>query len=123
MSKVLVVDDQWSIRRLINDILADEFEILQAGTADEAVKLAAEYKPEIILLDLGLPEIDGIEVLPLLKNLVPDSRIIIVTGIIDNSVKKKALSLGASGFIGKPFDIFKMKSFIQDIVMMQISKS
>lgn len=115
MKKVLVVDDQLSIRKLIDEVLNDEYEIKTAGTAEEAIRICAQYVPDIILLDLGLPGRDGVDILPLLKNMIPDCKIVIISAIVNSFVLKKVFSLGASGYIGKPFDIFKMKDFIDGI--------
>lgn len=115
MSKVLIVDDQPAIRKLVYDVLNDKHEILYSSTAEEAINIADEHKPDVILLDLGLPGMDGIAVLPILKNMLPGCRIIILSGIINNSVMKRAISLGASGYIPKPFDILSMKTIIEDI--------
>lgn len=116
MKKVLIIDDQLSIRKLIDEVLNDEYEIKSTGTAEDAIKICAQYIPDVILLDLGLPEKDGIDILPSLKNMLPECRIIILSGVANSYVLKKAFSLGASGYIGKPFDIFKMKAMLNRIL-------
>lgn len=116
MGKVLIVDDQPAIRRLIFEVLNDEFEIQYACTGEEAIRVSNQFKPDIILLDIGLVGMSGIEALPCLKNIVPECSIIMLTGNTSSGMVNKALSSGACDFIVKPFDVFKMKDKLKNII-------
>ena len=107
MSKesILVVDDEQSIRRFLKVTLTSEnYTIIEAVSGKEAVSLAAKYKPDIIILDLGLPDIDGVEVTRLLRQWtqVP----IIILSVRDSEADKiAALDAGADDYLTKPFGV------------------
>lgn len=109
MKKVLIVDDQMAIRRLLLEVLKDNFEVCLACSGEEAIEMGGKCKPDIILLDIGLPGISGIDALPQLKQEVPGCSIYMLTGSSDAMLIERALSLGAAGFIEKPFDILKVR--------------
>ena len=103
MSRVLVVDDEPQIRRaLATNLKARGYEVDLAATGEEALRLAAEHRPDVVVLDLGLPGIDGIEVVAGLRGWteVP----IIVLSVRDSEADKvAALDAGADDFVTKPF--------------------
>ena len=115
MKKVLVVDDQPAIRKLLYEVLKDEFDVELAGSGEEAIAITGEYKPHIMLLDVGLSGISGIDALPSIKEKVPECKVVILTGSADNLLLNRALSLGAADFIGKPFDIIKVKDKLKTL--------
>ena len=104
--KILVVDDEQEIRNLLNHFLKDQgYEVILASDGNQALKLAAEENPQVIILDIKMPGLDGLEVCKLLKDneqtrLIP---IIVITGFEDN--KMEALNRGADDFVNKPFDM------------------
>jgi two-component system KDP operon response regulator KdpE len=103
MSRVLVVDDEPQIRRaLATNLRAREYEVDLAATGEDALRLAAERHPDVVVLDLGLPGIDGIEVVRGLRGWtqVP---IIILSVREDESDKVEALDAGADDYLTKPF--------------------
>lgn len=116
MKKLLIIDDQLMIIKLIDEVLKDEFDIQYTCTSKDAIIICANFMPDIVLLDLGLPEMDGLDIIPAIKAILPECKIIVLTGIINGMVLKKVLSLGASGYIGKPFDIFNVKTMIKNIL-------
>lgn len=109
MKKILIVDDQMALRRLLFEVLKGDFDVYLVCSGEEAIKIAEECKPDIILLDVGLPGISGIDALPRLKQEVPGCSIFMLTGSSDDTLTGRALSLGAAGFIEKPFDILKVR--------------
>ncbi len=116
MKRVLLVDDQAAIRRLISEVLEEDFNIMSASNGEDAVGVAEKFKPDVILLDIGLPGISGIDLIPIFKEISPKSKILMLTGSISNSTMNQAKSLGVSGFIEKPFDILEIKNEIMYIL-------
>jgi two-component system, OmpR family, KDP operon response regulator KdpE len=101
---ILVVDDELSIRRLLRGALERaSYRVKEAETAAQALALAAAEQPAIILLDLGLPDRDGMELIPPLKKLGP-AAILIVSAREATEEKVAALDLGAADYVTKPFD-------------------
>jgi DNA-binding NtrC family response regulator len=110
MTRVLVVDDQSAIRNLICEVLSGDFETGCAGSAEEAAELLPSFKPDIMLLDVSLAGISGIDALPMLKEKAPGCRIIMMTGSMEHSLAVRALSEGACDYVGKPFDILELRT-------------
>jgi two-component system, OmpR family, KDP operon response regulator KdpE len=103
VTRVLVVDDEPQIRRaLATNLRAREYEVDLAATGEEALKLAAEHHPDVVILDIGLPGIDGIEVVRGLRgwSAVP---IIMLSVREDELDKVDALDAGADDYLTKPF--------------------
>ena len=104
--KILVIDDEENIRVSIHGILSDEgYEVNMAKDGETAVRMARAHSPDIILLDIWMPGIDGIQTLKLLRGMGLKSEVIMMSGhgAIDTAVK--ATKLGAFDFIEKPFSL------------------
>ena len=102
--KVLIVDDELHIRRLIHAALARaDYAIVEAENAREAVERLRDERPDITLLDLGLPDRDGLELVPLFKQ-QSDTTLIVVSARDAIEENVAALDLGADDYLTKPFD-------------------
>ncbi|HKT76955.1 MAG TPA: response regulator [Sphingobium sp.] len=102
--KVLIVDDEPHIRRLIHAALSRaDYATAEAENAREALEKARAERPDIVLLDLGLPDRDGIELVPLFKQ-QSDATLIVVSARDATAEKVAALDLGADDYLTKPFD-------------------
>jgi len=103
MTRVLVVDDEPQILRALRiNLRVRQYEVLTAATAAQALAMAAAHPPDLVLLDLGLPDMDGVEVIAGLRGWtsVP---IIVLSGRADSSDKVEALDAGADDYVTKPF--------------------
>lgn len=101
--QILIVDDEPAIRRLVSGALARAgYDLEEAANAAEALAFARRPGCELVLLDLGLPDRDGLELIPLLKAL--DRDVIVLTARDATSEKVAALDLGAEDYVVKPFD-------------------
>ena len=102
---VLVVDDEPQIRKMIEVTLTSyNFKIVEAESGNEAVRLTGSYKPDVVILDLGLPDMDGTEVLKRLREW-SDVPIVVVSARSDSSDIVEAFELGADDYMAKPFDM------------------
>lgn len=102
--KILVVDDELHIRRLIRAALERaDYAIVEAGNAREAAERLRTERPDITLLDLGLPDRDGLELVPLFKQ-QSETTLIVVSARDATEEKVAALDLGADDYLTKPFD-------------------
>jgi DNA-binding response OmpR family regulator len=103
MTKILVVDDEASIRRLVRSYLENEtFEVLEADNGEQAVALARSAQPDLIVLDVGLPGLDGIEVLRTIRTF-SDVCVVMLTARSEEVDKLIGLSVGADDYLTKPF--------------------
>ena len=102
-SLVLVADDELRITKLVAATLREEqFRVITAESGTEAIRLADELRPDIALLDILLPDLDGIEVMRQLRESRPIP-VILLTGITSATDKARGLDLGADDYIAKPF--------------------
>lgn len=104
---VFIIDDNPMMRSMLR-LGANEAELAvlgEAGTAQSGLARCTQLMPDIVLLDIGLPDGDGLEVLAQLRDQAPDVFVIIVSGHNDQAVVQSAVSRGAMGFIVKPFSI------------------
>jgi two-component system KDP operon response regulator KdpE len=101
---LLIIDDEPQIRRLIQAALTRaDYDIVEAATAREGMEALRRERPAITLLDLGLPDRDGLELVPLIKQ-VSDTTLIILSARDATDEKVAALDLGADDYLTKPFD-------------------
>jgi CheY-like chemotaxis protein len=105
VARVLIVDDSLFQRRNVRRILQDEgHEILEAADGADALKIIASDDPDYVVLDLLMPNVDGISVLESLKDSVSSPSIIVLTSDVQDSTKVQCLELGASMVLNKPPD-------------------
>ncbi len=103
MTDVLVIDDEPQILRALRiNLRVREFEVHTAGSAAQALELAAKHPPDVVILDLGLPDMDGVEVIHGLRGWT-DAPIIVLSGRADSTDKVEALDAGADDYVTKPF--------------------
>jgi two-component system KDP operon response regulator KdpE len=111
--KILVVEDDRSVSNLITTTLKiNHYNYITASTGNEAISLCASHHPELILLDLGLPDIDGIEVIRTVRSW-SDAVIIIISARGEDSDKISALDSGADDYLTKPFSIEELLARIR----------
>lgn len=111
--KTLVVDDQIWVRVMLVEVLLEAgFTAFGASNYVEALEIAKSENPDIVILDINLPEIDGLNLLPLLKNIKSDLLAVFISGSFKKEYIKRAVELGAMGFFTKPFDIFELVAFL-----------
>jgi two-component system KDP operon response regulator KdpE len=105
---VLVVDDEPQIRRLLRaSLIAQDYRVSEAETGQQALDLIAAEGPEIVILDLGLPDLDGLEVLTRIRaaSRVP---VVVLSSRSDERSKVQALELGADDYVTKPFGMAEL---------------
>jgi DNA-binding NarL/FixJ family response regulator len=106
-----VVDDVPALRELHRLVLEQEGSftvIAEAGDGEEAVLQAARHQPDVIVLDVSMPRRDGLEALPLIREVAPDSRIVVLSGFEASRLASVALEGGASAYLEKgmtPYDL------------------
>ncbi len=104
--RVLIVDDDEGIRETMDDILSLEgYEVDQAGSGMVAIEKCQRQAYDIILLDIRMPEMNGLETLREIKKLDPDVRVIMITGFDVGDLARQALEEGAEALFRKPLDV------------------
>ncbi len=119
--RILVVEDTEDNRQILRDVLSDAgFDLIEAGDGEEGVRMAAKFLPDLVLMDIQLPVVDGYEATrrikadPALRH-IP---IIAVTSYALAQDEKKALAVGCSGYVAKPFSpralLAKIREFLPE---------
>ncbi len=114
-SLLLIDDETWFLESL-KEILADEYEVITAAGGKEGVQKYLDNLVDLILLDLAMPEMDGIEVLQRIREINPWIPVIIMTGHSTIERAETAASLGVQGYIKKPFDSEVLKEKIKEVL-------
>ena len=116
--KILVADDEPHILQLVRMILEESYEIIEAGDGEEAYRLISEKKPDLVLLDVMMPEMNGYEVCQKMKQ-DPRTRDIKIAMLSAKAQEKdiiQGLKLGADYYLTKPFDPERLKGDIKKIL-------
>ena len=106
--KVLLVDDQEDVRTLLAAVLEDDYLVTQADSGAALQRAFSDSQPDVVLLDVKLPDADGLDLLPLVKKRWPDTDVIVLTGHGSFSMAVEATKRGASNFLSKPFENEKL---------------
>jgi putative two-component system response regulator len=118
--KILIVDDQEANIRLLGGILKKaSYQIVSTTDSRQVASLLAQFQPDLILLDLTMPYMDGFQVLTQLKSLIPESDylpILVLTADVTREARRLALSMGAKDFLTKPFDPMEVMLRIQNLL-------
>jgi DNA-binding NtrC family response regulator len=112
MRGVLIVDDEIGARESLKMVLKNDYEVFLAKNAEEAFSQIKEHSPDIILLDIILPDLDGLKVLERIKQNDPNIIVIMVTATTTVKTSLEAKKLGAYGYVTKPFDIDELRLMI-----------
>lgn len=102
---VLVVDDDATVRETFHLLLEDGYEVLEAPNARSALEIARTAPIDLVLLDILMPNVDGLEILPELRTVRPGVPVVIVSGLDRASTAATAMRLGAVNYLTKPFDV------------------
>jgi DNA-binding NtrC family response regulator len=104
--KILVVDDEATIRHVLKQMLAMKHcEIRQAGSAEEATGVLAEWEPDVALLDISMPGKSGIQLLEEIKQQYNDTEVLIMTSYVSTESVQRAIRAGAHDYLSKPFKL------------------
>ena len=112
-ASILVVDDEHGVRQSFNMVLKDQYNVLLAGTGEQAIDILTKNSVDLILLDILLPDINGLDLLEKLMETDPNTEIIMVTAVNDVQVAVRAIKLGAYEYIIKPFVVDEVLTVIQ----------
>lgn len=105
MKRILFIDDDKGLQDAVVDILDGKFKVISAFTAEKGIETSLTEKPDLILLDVGLPDMDGFEVCKRLREQINTRHIpvVMLTGQTELDARVRGLDLGADDYIGKPF--------------------
>jgi two-component system response regulator (stage 0 sporulation protein F) len=112
---VLVVDDQPGVRFLLDIIIRESgHRVLMAENGLEALDIVRSTKPDLVLMDVRMPLMDGVEALGRMKMISPETEVVLMTAYVSDETVEMAMKRGAMCCIAKPFDVDEIKSFLYD---------
>ena len=113
----MIIDDEPEVCELLADFLKMHgYQAFTAVRAVDGLTLAGTEKPDLVLLDIMMPEIDGLECLQRIRKSSPDSIVIMVSGLKDEKIAKEAIRRGAYDYVAKPFDL----AFLRNTLLARI---
>lgn len=113
MKKILCVDDEPINLMIIEvNLMSEGYEVYKAANGTEALKIVKEIRPQLVLLDIMMPGISGIDTLKEIKKIDPDVPVIMVSGVTDEAMAKSALEYGAYDYVTKPIDFSYLNTTI-----------
>jgi len=120
--RVLVVDDDPNVQEILREFLsAKGYEIITAGDGAEGLRRVKEERPHLILLDIQMPKMDGLEVLRQLRQIDKEVSVIMITSVNEQEIARQAIELGAFDYIVKPLDLpYLEQSLWYKITMMTL---
>jgi CheY-like chemotaxis protein len=119
MGVILVIDDEPEIRRLVRICLTvDGHQVLEAGDGQAAIELLRQRRPDLLLLDLMMPEVDGWAVLQAVAGMAPGRRprVVVLSALAEDLTAVRARACGADAYVQKPFDPFAMEALIDGLL-------
>ena len=115
-AKILIVDDDADVRAALSAVLRPSFAVLEALDGEKALSLIAQENPVLVLLDVSMPGVNGIEVLKKARAQNPSLRILILTSHHNINLAVKALTLGATAYVTKPFDADYIRTEVEALL-------
>jgi len=118
MISVVVCDDVAEIRQLARAVLEEggEMEVVgEAADGREAIEVVEQHQPDVVVLDLSMPELDGLEAIPLIHQVAPKAEIVIFSGFEEGKVAEVALRLKASRYVRKGAPLEDLRTAVKDL--------
>ena len=117
MSKIMIVDDAEFLRVRISKMLTgDGFEVIEAGNGAQAVEVYKQNRPDMVLMDITMPEMDGLTALKHIRSIDPQAKVVMLTALGQESVVLEAIKSGARDFVVKPFERERVLSAINKLL-------
>ncbi len=117
MKKLLIVDDELGILDEVREYFLEEgYDVRTADTGKDGIELLAEMKPDVLLLDMKLPDMSGIEVLKVCREISLHTKVVVATGYVDQHIIDQAERLGRDVFLQKPFNLEHLKAEIDRLL-------
>ncbi len=112
MNNVLIVDDDKSVSTALRITLEDKYDVTTTGSAADAFNHMAGNRIDLVILDIKMPEMNGLEALKEIRNRHPEATVLMLTAYPTEDNVRKSLESGAEGFISKPFELDAFRDFV-----------
>jgi DNA-binding response OmpR family regulator len=117
MVRILIIEDDEEMRALLKDSLVEDgIEFDSAENGSEAIQKLAEEPFDLVITDIRMPGLTGLDILPGIKKLQPEICVIVVTAFGSEEVRRKCFDRGATAYFEKPINMSELRTFIQEMV-------
>ena len=111
--RILIVDDEVEITEILADLLSEDYDCLRAGSAEEALQRLTEREFQLVISDITMPGMSGLDMIPHVKELSPDTVVVMISGMQTVESAIGALRLGAFDYLMKPFDLRQVEAVVK----------
>jgi two-component system sensor histidine kinase/response regulator len=115
--KILIVDDDRGVLESFEVLLAEDYPLIMATNGEDALNILEKESPPLIFLDIYMPGINGKEILADVKSRGLDSKVVVITGSSDETLKDEVINLGACDLIKKPFDVGEIQDIAKETLV------
>ncbi|MGO8990845.1 MAG: response regulator [bacterium] len=121
MVRILIIEDDEEMRALLKDsLLEDGIEFDSAENGSEAIRKLVEEPFDLVITDIRMPGLTGLDILPGIKKLQPETCIIVITAFGSEEVRRKSFDRGATAYLEKPINMNRLKTLIQEMVSTKV---
>ena len=114
IKNILVIDDESTVRALLKEIIMDmNYGFFEAARAEKGLKILEKEEISLVFLDIQLPNTNGLDILPKIKDLYPNTPVYLISAFHNMESVIKNMNLKVEGFIPKPFDIYKINEIVE----------
>jgi len=111
--RILIVDDEVEITEILADLLSEEYDCIRAGSAEEALTRLQESEFQLVISDITMPGMSGLDMIPHVKEIAPDTVVVMISGMQTVESAIGALRLGAFDYLMKPFDLRQVEAVVK----------
>jgi Response regulator containing CheY-like receiver domain and AraC-type DNA-binding domain len=123
VQRAIVVDDSSFQRNIVRNTIENWFDVIgTASNGKEAIEVFREKRPDVITMDIMMPEMNGIESLRRIKDISPETTIVMVTSVSQDEKMREAARAGADGYVTKPVDTERLQNEFDDVLDFPVSR-
>src|SRR5688572_33318659 len=111
--RILIVDDEREITEILADLLSEDYECLKAGSAEDALTCLRDGQFQLVISDITMPGMSGLDMIPHVKQLCPDTVVVMISGMQTVESAIAALRLGAFDYLMNPFDLRQVQAVVK----------
>ena len=115
-ASILICDDESGVRESLKLILESEYNLSYVTHGKDAVEFVKKHNPDLAILDIKMPHLNGLDALRAIKRAKPRVRILMITGYESSDVATQAINLGADDYLTKPFDLKRVRSKVETLL-------
>ena len=115
--RILIIEDDEEMRSLLEDVLGEEgFKTESVSNGSEGLRKVTQEPFDLILTDIRMPGLTGLDILPAIKRLQPEASVIVITAFGNEEVHRRSVEKGAAGYLEKPIHMDKLKTLVHEMV-------